>query len=76
VEWLDGRGKPRVLFAFEPMKWRVPKGEEVVELTSGDRYVAKEGVVRAEPWRVYLVGRVRPPSSRLGSSIGGEEGGI
>jgi len=55
VEWLDESGKPRILFSFEPMEWRVSKEARVVELTEGKRFVADNGTVNAEKWRIYFI---------------------
>ncbi|MBN2308062.1 MAG: hypothetical protein JXR94_03780 [Candidatus Hydrogenedentes bacterium] len=55
VAWADEEGRKRVLFSFEPFDWPVPAGAQVRELMTGRAFVAADGVVHAEPWRVYVV---------------------
>ena len=53
VAWADEAGRPRVLFSFEPFDWMVAADGAGRELITGQPIVATEGVVHAEPWRVY-----------------------
>lgn len=55
VEWLDNRGRARVLFAFEPIKYRTQKKVTVTDLTNGTQSKVTNGVLHAEPWHVYLL---------------------
>lgn len=54
VEWLDG-GKPRVLFAFTPMPWKVPTGATVRDVTAGVVHIVRTGIFQAAAWHTYLI---------------------
>jgi len=62
VEWLDGKGKLCVLFSFEPMEWKVPKGVRVVELIENEHLKADRGLrqdkeVACIPHQAGLLGK-------------------
>ena len=54
VAWVDEAARSRVLYSFEAFDWIVPKGATVRELMTGQTLSVPDGILRTEPWRVYL----------------------